>query len=56
MRTLVIFTLLQLNVAALRKLTADQLRQNKNDYQPFACHPDSGDMLSDGNVLLKKFL
>lgn len=36
-----------MTVAALRQLTASQLRNGKDDYQPFACHPDSGDMLDD---------
>ena len=33
-------------VSELRSSAADELRSNRDDYLPFLCHPDTGDMLS----------
>lgn len=35
------------SVKALRNLTADYIRKHKNDFTPFMCDPNTGDMLDD---------
>lgn len=37
----------KMTVDELRKVTADHIRNNKNDFAPFLCNLDSGDMLSE---------
>ena len=34
------------SLSKLRKMTADHLRKNSDDFLPFLTHPDTGDMLT----------